>query len=266
MAVAPDTDSAWQVATTGAGSTINSSNVSGALVNSIAIVAFAFNATSSAISGTPTYNGSNMTAVGGASFNGSSSAIEFWYILNPTSGVNSINFAWSGAAAACQVIASSFSNVNQVSPVSNVAVNSDPGNSNTSATVTVTSIVGDYTWSVIMCNAGSPSIGDISPGLIATDNAHARGITAGKAAGASPNVAFTATLSSGFGGWNAIAIDLAAAGSAGPTTLGIQGMASSEWKRKPFVGWDMLRDHRWRKQRSLLIPNKTIIHPQKMAA
>jgi hypothetical protein len=54
-----------------------------------------------------------------------------------------------------------------------------------------------------------------------------------------------------------VAIAVKAASASASSGLGIQGLASSEYHHRPFVGWDAARDHRrreWRQERGVLVP------------
>src|SRR4051794_18553580 len=149
-----------------------------------------------------TYNGTALTFVAGRTNANNSRRVEFWRLVNPPTGANSVNIianVTNTRSVGLVVSVTSFNGVDQTTPLGAVAFNE--GNGGT-GTATVASAVNDLVVDQIAGSAGitvTAGAGQTQYAAAQASGATATDVTgaSSREAGAAPTVAMTETVSTG---------------------------------------------------------------------
>lgn len=150
---------------TSAGTTQTISHTTGALTNGLIKVAVSWDTgTGNVISGV-TYNGAALTGLTVSDFALAQKATQIWYRVAPSSGTNNVVITSSGTITAQNAIVSTYSGVDQGSPVGTVANNqaqaSDPVTASPNSTADGLVVDSVYSQTGITVGAGQAERGNV---------------------------------------------------------------------------------------------------------
>ena len=157
----------------------------------LAVAMIVFQKDSTAVNGTPTYGGANMTKLTEFDPVNAIGKIEIWYIVAPATGAQTVSIAWTATGDDAIISVASFTGVDQTTPLSGAATAEGTSNA---PSVVVTSATDDLVVDVVESEAASSTPGADQTERVDTVSGGAAGHIAVTTEPGAANVSMSETL------------------------------------------------------------------------